>query len=266
MNARRLVMVGAIASMVVLGFIYFIHSGAPSAADNVHALELSNGATVTGVVMQLRPESYLVQAEGQCLLLAANDVRRVDGSRPGGPSLPYSESVPRVQETFEKILPTGEIELHSTFTVRNEGAELLTSVDWGVASHEIEQLDRTQVIDAYGNSLDLQVKDDPAIKGKRVSVTLPRPVLPGEEARLTTVIGNHGHAERTGNAWRYRINGDYPDNRLVTRAVLLPEGARIVSVSPEPLRQVSSPRHPLVIWRRYFVEGEVVPWEIHYEL
>jgi hypothetical protein len=266
MNARRLAMLGAIACMLVLGFVYFIHSGAPFAADNLHALELANGTTVKGVVMQLHPERYLVQTGGQCLLLAADQVRKVDGNQPGGPGLPFSGAVPRTQETFENILPTGEIELHSTFTVQNDGAAIMYSVDWGVAAHEIDQLDRTKVIDAYGNTLDLHVKDDPTIKGKRASVVFPRPVLPGEEARLTMVIGNSGRAERIGSAWRYRMDGDYPDNRLVTRSVLLPAGARITSVSPEPLRQISSTDRPLVVWRRYFVKGEIVPWEIHYEL
>jgi hypothetical protein len=216
--------------------------------------------------MRLQPETYLLQSDAQCVILTADDVRKFDGKGPAVPALITSGEVPRAQETFESILPNGEIEMHSTFTRVNDGREMLSRIDWGMAAHEVDQLDRYRVVDAYGNTLEVHSKDDPSIHGKRAWVDLPRPVLPGEVSRLTMIISDWSRVMREGAAWHYKMAGDYPDNRLVTRSVLLPAGARIVSVSPAPLHQITSGERPLIIWRRYFVPGEFVPWEIRYEL
>ncbi len=266
MRARRFAMVCALLGMGVLAVAFSLHEGAPRAAGVPRAIELTNGAEVTGALMRLRPETYLLQSDAGCLILTADQVRKIDGKIPGAPALNPTGAVPRTQETFESIQPGGEIELHSTFTRVNDGPEILTRIDWGIAAHEVDELDRYRVVDAYGNALEVHSKDDPSISGKRAWVDLPRPVLPGEEARLTMIVGGWSHAVREGSAWRYKMAGDYPDNRLVTRSVLLPAGARIVSVSPAPLHQITSGERPLVIWRRYFVQGEVIPWEIRYEL
>ena len=266
MNARRFAMICALLGTTVLGAVFLIRVSAPRAAGSPHAIELTNGTAVTGVLMRLRPESYLLQSDVQCVVLTADEVRKVDGKDPAGPALPAAGTVPRTQETLESILPSGEIELHSTFTRTNEGRDILSRIDWGMAAHEVGDLDRYRVVDAYGNQLDVHSKDDPSIHGKRAWVDLPRPVLPGEEARLTMIIAGWATAARDGAGWIYKMAGDYPDNRLVTRSVLLPAGARIVSVTPAPLHQITSGDRPLIIWRRYFVQGEIVPWEIRYEL
>jgi hypothetical protein len=95
---------------------------------------------------------------------------------------------------------------------------------------------------------------------------LPRPVLPGETLQFTIVYQQKEGVHRDGESWIYRHRGDYPDDRLVTRSVQLPAGAEVLSVNPEPLHQVTSEGGTLIIWRRYFVKGEVMPWEIRYKV
>jgi len=81
---------------------------------------------------------------------------------------------------------------------------------------------------------------------------------------LTTVFEEREQISRDGDDKVYRNMGDYPDNRLVTRTVVLPPGARIISVNPEPLYRVDTGDRTTVIWRRYFRSAERVPWEIRY--
>lgn len=58
----------------------------------------------------------------------------------------------------------------------------------GLGEREIPQLRHYRVLDACGTELPLQIEDDPAIHGQRVIVTLRRPILPGEEGRLTLIL------------------------------------------------------------------------------
>lgn len=266
MNARRFAMVAALIGLVVLSGLLVLRGGAPAATGTRHQIVLADGKTVEGTMLRLEPGRYLVQSETRCLILTADEIRKIDGKAPAPDALPTEGSIPRTQETFESISPGGVIELRSTIAVVNRGETILSKVDWGVAAHEIGQLERTRVIDAYGNETPMKVEDDPSIQGKRVRVEFARPVLPGEQARLTTIIAGWSAVKQEGSSWHYKMNGDYPDDRLVTRSVQLPSGARVVSISPEPAHTVTVAGRTLVIWRRYFVPGEVIPWEIRYEL
>ena len=186
---------------------------------------------------------------------------------PSVSGVPVTDRVERLQETFEDVGTNGEIELHSMIRMTNGGPAVLSSLNWGLAPHELGQLEHYRVADEFGNELPVRLQDHPTVKGgKLASVVLRRPVLPGEEMKLTTIIGAWSKVSRDGDAWVYRMAGDYPDNRLVTRSVLLPAGAEIVGVRPEPLHTVSVDGRQLVIWRRYFLQGETVPWEIRYKL
>jgi hypothetical protein len=231
-------------------------------------VELSNGTKVQGALLQVEQASYLVQTEKDCLLLTAGEVRSVDGRELSGPGGGAGGLVPRRNETFEVIQPDGGIDLHSVFVVRNAGSSVVAQTDWGMAAHELDQLPNTRVVDAYGNELAMRAEDDPSISGKRIHVEFPRPVLPGEELRLTIIVRSWGKVRREGDAWVYRVEGDYADDRLVTRSVLLPVGAEVQAIEPDPLQVIreGAGGRPLVAWRRYFMRGERVPWEVRYTL
>lgn len=268
MKARRFVSVAAAGACVLLGGMLITSPRAPQALGEQHEVELANGKKVQGALLRMEEASYLVQTDRDCLLLKAGEVRNVDGHALSAKSGNAGDRVPRRHETFEVIRPGGEIELHSILVVRNDGTSVITKTDWGMAAHEIDQIPNTRVVDAYGNELPLGVMDDPAIQGKRIHVDFPRPVLPGEELRLTMIVRSWGTVQRDGAVWVYKMAGDYPDDRLVTRSILLPAGARVESAQPEPLHvlSVGTDGQPLVIWRRYFLRGERVPWEVRYTL
>ena len=266
MKTRRIIMLSALGAMAVLLMLVALQRSGHSAGPDIRAVELRGGKTVNGILMELRQGTYLLQTEGECLILPAGEILRVDGKPAAAPDLPVSDRAPRLQETFEEISSDGRITLHSTLERANAGSEIIARVNWGLGKHELWQLEAYRIVDAFGNDLRYEVRDDPTIDGKRLWVDLARPILPGELMRLTVIYQEKEGVRREGDTWIYQMNGDYPDDRLVTRSVKLPAGAQIVSISPEPLHQVSSDDRSLVVWRRYFLAGENIPWQIRYRL
>lgn len=266
MNTRRILQTSALALMVVLLGLVIGQRTGRSAASGQHGVELRSGEKLVGSLLELAPGTVLLQTEGKCLVLTPEQIRAVDGAALPAPPVPVSARVERSQETFEVIGSDGAIELHSRQSRSNPGEGVFTKLDWGLAAWELPLLERTRVVDDLGNELPLRVGPDAASGGKRVEVTLPRPVLPGETMAITTIIGNWSKVTRDGDAWLYRMRGDYPDERLVTRSVLLPAGAQVASIRPEPLHRVRVGNRELVVWRRYFRAAEVMPWEIRYRL
>jgi hypothetical protein len=266
MHARRIVQTSALAVMLVLLGLVIGQRTGRSAATDQHGVELRGGEKLVGSILGLEQATFLLQTEGKCLILSPDEIRAVDGQAVAAPAVPVAAHVERSQETFEVIGPGGEIELHSRQSQVNPGSGIISDLDWGLAAWEVPLLDHYRVLDDLGNELPLRVEPDPAINGKRVHVTLPRPVLPGESMAITTIIGRYGKVARDGDAWLYRTQADYPDDRLVTRSVLLPAGARILSIRPEPLHRLPVGDRQLVVWRRYFRTAETMPWEIKYQL
>jgi hypothetical protein len=266
MKTRRIVMMSALAVMVVLFMLVVMQRTGLSAGPDLHAIELKGGKSAEGILMELHAGTYLLRTEGESLILPAHEIRKVDGKAPAKLDLPVSDRVPRLQETYEDVSADGRITLHSTHSYENRGSKIIKLIKWGLAKHELGHLETYKVVDAFGNELPVEVKDAKSSDRKRVTVHLARPNLPGETLQLTTIYEEKEGVRKQDDMWVYRIDGDYPDDRLVTRSVRLPAGAEIVSVSPEPLHQVTSGDRPLVVWRRYFMKGERIPWLIRYKL
>lgn len=265
MKPRRFFAIVSVLCLTVSVILLVRDRHASAAPQATHEIELTSGQKTNGVIMQLRPTAYLIQGTDRCLLFSEDEVRGVDGKGLGEARIPVADDVPLVYETLEKILPEGQVEGHYHFRTRNNGSTVLTELNWGIAPHEIARLEHYRVIDEFGMELPMRVEDDPRIAGKRVFVKLFRPALPGDEVRVTIIVREPG-ISRSGEDWVYRVEGDYPEKRLVTRSVLLPKGAQIVSVTPEPAYQTTSTDGALVVWRRFFVAGERNPWEVRYRL
>jgi hypothetical protein len=265
MKTRRIFVTASLLCLAIAVFFLVRERLATAAQPPTHEITLADGQKASGIIMQLRPTSYLLQGTDRCFVFSEDEIKSIDGKGVGYPRVPVAESVPLTFETLEKIQPDGRIEGRFHFRTRNTGSTVLTELNWGVAPHEIAELEHYRVLDEFGLELPMRVEDDPSIKGKRVFVTLLRPALPGDEIRITMVIQEPG-AIRSGEDWIYRNEADYPDKRLVTRSILLPKGARILSAMPEPLYQTVSSEGPVVVWRRYFAAGERTPWEIRYHL
>jgi hypothetical protein len=234
------------------------------AGPTMYDVELANGMNVEGLMFPLSEEVYVLQTEDRSLIVNARDIRGVDGkpTRSGVPVEP--DDLVIVHETFEDILPSGEIDVRSAIRHRNTGSKPVRELRWGMAPHELDRLDTYRVLDIFGNSMPVRVVGEQENGAKWVQVDLRRPLFPGEETWYTTRYLEPNGILRQDGVWTYRHRGDYPDNRLVTRSVLVPEGAEILSIEPEPLYKVQMGGRWLVVWRRYFFRYDVVPWEIRF--
>jgi hypothetical protein len=266
MKMRRILMVMALSLMTVLVVFLILRFTGGGRVGQAHTIGLRGGHSIEGALVELQESVYLVQTSDQCIILPREEIREIDGEPIALAEPQMVSRVPTLFKTFEDLSPHGEIEFHATDDYQNPGPGILCRVDWGLGPHELWQLETYQVFDEFGNPIPLRVEEDPKISGKRIHIELPRPVLPGETLRLTSIYRQQDGVMRDGETWIYRHRGDYPDDRLVTRTVRLPAGAEILSVAPEPLHQLASGGRKLVVWRRYFFKGEIIPWEIRYKL
>jgi hypothetical protein len=250
--------------LLVAMVLLCVASGA-AAEETVHEIELENGEVLKGIVVPASACTALVQTDDLSLEVPLQQIRALDGKsdlpvsllRDGRPLLRF--------DTFEELLPNGDVVLHASFSRRNAGGQTIQEIDWGVAPHELSMLEHWQVFDALGNALPLRIEDRED-GGKQVHATLVRPILPGETVQFTDRILQQGFVGQKDGLFLYRHRGDYPDDRLVTRMLRLPSGAQVVSVSPEPVQRLEIAGSPVVVWRRYFVAGEELPFELTYRL
>jgi hypothetical protein len=238
---------------------------AARATPQSREIVLANGETVSGLLLPANEPSFVLQTEDRSWIVRSKDIRRVDGE-PFPQPTSVAGDVVIAHETFEDVLPDGTIDVHSSIRHRNYGQTPTRELRWGMAPHELVYLDSYRMLDQFGNSMPLEVYEDGPDSGKRVKVTLVRPLFPGEEAWYTARFIETRGTGRDGDQWVYRHVGDYPEHRLVTRSVLLPEGADVVSITPDPLHRETVNGRELVVWRRFFMRGDRVPWEIRYRL
>jgi len=230
-------------------------------AEPVRDVELANGEKLKAIVIPASQCPVIVQSEDVCLEVPLEKIRRIDGNPHVADAL-RSERPPLLRnETFDELHADGNVVMRSGFERRNASSGTVHEIDWGIAPHEIPLLAHWRVFDELGNELAVRVEDREG-GAKHAYAKLVRPILPGETIRFTTEILFPDRVTRTDDGFRYRNVGDYPEDRLVTKMVKLPEGAEVVRVSPEPVQQFVADGAPYVVWRRYYAAGEETPLEV----
>lgn len=230
-----------------------------------HRIQLADGREIRGLVLPATECTWIVQSADLCLELTAAQIARVDG-KAGVAALLEEPSTPLLRtETFDEVLPNGDVVLHSSFARFNDGTTRVDRIEWGLAPHEIALLPHWQAFDEFGNELQIQVEKENG-EHPRARARLVRPIVPGETLRFTSRIRTSDLVTKEGNVLRYTHQGDYPEDRLVTKMVCLPSGATIVSVTPEPVQRFELDGKPYVLWRRYYVAGEKHPLQVRYRL
>ena len=242
---------------------------ARASKPEAHLVRLKDGAELSGLLLELQPARYLLQDAERCLVLKQDEIRSVDGEDlPGVPALEEAGGRKGVlsMEAFDRVHADGSLQTH--YTIRNGSPvkRVLTGTSWGLAPHEFEFLGSYRVVDRFGQELPLEVTRESEQGPGRITARFPRPVLPGEPLELIAGYRLEDYVIRDDGELVYRHAGDYPENRLVTRSVLLPMNAEVLKVSPEPLYHLETEQGPLVVWRHYFAKGERLPWEVRYRL
>jgi len=256
----------AIARALLLLGLSALTVDAAGAKEAEARIVLKDGRTIVGRLRALQESRYLVQgAEGgeQVVLeLPAAQIQSVDG-RAALPAYDPQQPV-RVTQAVEEVDAGGAVTSWFTMEVRNESRSLMTRVSWGVADWERERSSRLRVLDPFGHQLTPRL--EPRGEGQQVIIDLAVPVAPLETLVLSVGYHDEGLARREGDHWVYTFSGDYPDDRLLSRTVLLPAGATVIGADPQPSAQLDHERAPFVFWRRYYAAGERLPLTVRYRL
>jgi hypothetical protein len=235
------------------------------AAEPIRTVELTNGETLEAIVIPASECPVVVQTDDECVEVPLDAIRKLDGRSDVAEALRADRPPLLRNETFEELRADGDVLMHSSFSRMNRSATTRYEIDWGIAPHEVALLEHWKVYDEFGNELTLRVEDRSG-GAKHVFARLVRPILPGEVVRFTSEILFRDRMPNDGGTLTYRIVGDYPDDRLVSKMVKLPAGAQIEHVSPEPAQRFEVDGTPYVYWRRYYVTGEQMPLEVAFRV
>ncbi|MFQ6032279.1 MAG: hypothetical protein ACE5K2_05090 [Candidatus Zixiibacteriota bacterium] len=252
-------------SFLTLVLILCVSFNAYSQDQPIREIVLENGERLKGYIRPLDEGRFLIQTKDVYLEVTANQILQVDGSMNLTDLFRGDQRPLLTYRTYEELDSEGNLILYSHFTRKNSSDRIITELNWGKAPHELDSYQDERVYGQLGNELSMREvsRDD---GGRQVFVDLKVPVLPGEEMSHSHRFTVKNYAKRENGMWIYRHNGDYPENRLVVKMVRLPQGAEIVNISPEPVRNFEHDGYRYVAWRRYYVKGEVIPLTIEYRL
>jgi hypothetical protein len=242
----------------------------PAAAAEPWHVVLADGRRLEGTMLRTAPARYILQTATALYDLTDDDLDPQTFS-----TRSRQDAVP--ERRIHEIRHYDELHADGTATHwwsrrnENNGRFAITEHRFGFAPWEQLVADQRTWRDGFGNPL-TPVYDPPREKWasppkERVQVTLklPVPVAPGEEWTITCGETSAGASFKDGRFFFGR-SGDYAEDNLVWRKVRLPQGAKIVSVSPTPSAQFEQDGFQYVTWRRYYVKGERFPLEIVYTI
>ena len=121
-------------------------------------------------------------------------------------------------------------------------------------------------IDDQGRELPVTVSTEDG--GDRYTVSFIDPALPGERLTYKRISETPDLASKEGDIWTFRTDWPFgPQSYRYNETVMLPEGAEIVSVNPEPDRRfVAATGQPVLRYRAECGSNEHFIYTIQYRL
>lgn len=221
---------------------------------------------IVGYLRQVSESRFFLQSDDDVQSvtyeIGRSAIESVDG-RDEIPDAARGEDAVVEYATLETILPNGDVEYWYQHRATAKRAPL-TKVTWGVLPRELPMYESLEVFDQWGNRLHHAIVKESKDLYLAV-VTLEVPVGFNEDVVLNKRILLRGAAVRDGDLWTYARNTDFPEDRIFSRKVRLPEGAEFVSASHH--RTPWSDVEPLTVyWRRYCPEGTSDVMRVTYRL
>ncbi len=234
------------------------------------SVTLTDGAKHEGNFIRIEPGRYLLQTDDTLYELTDDDLDPETFSiRRRSDAAPKRRLIER--RDYVELHADGTGTFHWEMKLVNDTSKAITELRFGYAPWEREVADQRTYRDPFGNVL-VPEYDPPRHRWAdkpdqrvQVSLPLPVPVAPGETMTINADETSH-RIQMTADGLLYNMNGDYPENRLVWHKVRLPQGARISSINPEPVARFEQDGFEYVMWRRYYVKGEVAPLTVLYTL
>ncbi len=223
-----------------------------AAEERVSVLLNGHDEPIVGWLRQVSDSQYFLQSDSEngsvTYNIPGSEILSVDGKK----EIPASaQGSGRLLEfgTYEIIQANGDVEYWSRTTVTNTQSPR-THVTFGAQDRELATYREMEAFDQYGNRLEHYITPrDAGIYDVIIELAVPAGFQETIVLNLKTI--RHAAANIDDNGlWTYTRNSDFPEDRIFTRKVQLPEGAEFVSAThfASPWSDVL----PLTIyWRRY---------------
>ncbi len=250
-------------------------ASAATAEEHKVVLELKDGTTFRGEIRQVEPSVYVVQTPDEIAEITGAEMRKYLVTRTEGEIDEIIAQIERAAvtgerilryETFEVITHNGDVDFWSHTQSRNESSKVLTYIQWGAKERELDRYRTMTAFDKYGNRLTSRIEPREGTDLYNVIVDLAVPVLPGEKVDLAMRYVNKGFAKKDGDTFHFTFSGDFPEDRIYHRKVVLPAGAKIKSVEPKPWLQFEHDGRTVIVWHRYYPKFQELPLTVTYEL
>ena len=229
--------------------ILFAIADSAAAVEPVEVRLEGHDQPVRGFLRQISDARYLLQGTDVYYELTADQIVSVDGNQTIPRSVRGSGRLV-FSSFYEKLLPDGSVEFWDYTEATNDGSTFWTGTSWGAAAHEADEARHMTSYDVYGNELPMRLvpRDD---GGFRVEVDFLVPVAPGERTGLIVKVLRKGAVRHEGDTWSYTYNGDFAEDRHLTRKIELPAGAELIDTYTGSRRVELGDRIILVSQRYY---------------
>jgi hypothetical protein len=243
--------------------VLILSANLAAAAETVEVLLKGHDESLVGFLRQISDSRFLLQGDNVYHEFPGNQIVTVNG-KDDIPESVWNNGRLIFTSFYEKILPSGDVEVWSHNEVTNDLAWPLTGTDWGAAAWEEEQIRTMEVYDSYSNLLPVTIV--PLGDGTfRVEVDFLVPVAPRELLGLTLKVIRKGAARLEGEVWRYTYNVDFNEDRYLTRKIELPFGAEILEAYPG-CRKIKVEKRNILLSQRYYPAKTADPLTVEYKL
>jgi hypothetical protein len=232
------------------------------ADDTVTVKVRGLGDPVEGWLRKIDDSRWVLQGPDRYYEIDGADIESVDG-RKGEPKDSGKRVLPFT--SYDEVLPDGGVLSWNRMEIVHRERRPMTYVQWGAKPHELEwTYNDFHLFDDYGNELEVErtPRED---GGLSLRAELAVPVCENEKLTLVSRNVVKQWAWEENGVWTLSHNGDFPDDRLWVRKVRLPEGAEVLTVSPDA-DLFEHDGAPIVLWRRYYPKGVILPLTVTYRL
>ncbi|MGD9548388.1 MAG: hypothetical protein AB7V45_12695 [Candidatus Krumholzibacteriia bacterium] len=236
---------------------------AAAAEPEPQEIQLRDGKTLHGVIRQIRSSLYLVQTDQELYELSAEEIASVGGQ----PGVPPQENVTPLFPTMHRVVlrTDGVEEMWTAEEITNNHDQILTYAMFGANERELPSMRTMQAFDQFGNRLNVRIEPRAGTDLYNVFIDFVVPILPGETMRGSLRLEDPDGIVCKDGKCVNSFWGDFPEDRLLTRRVELPVGAKLLKVEPEPNLKYEHLGQTVVVWRRYYPARTGFPLVVEYE-
>lgn len=226
-------------------------------------IKLRDGRTLHGVIRQIRSSQYLVQTDEALYELTGEEITSV-GGKPGVPPLAQQKPLFRTGHRIQ-LGADGSLTMWSSEEIVNDHDQILTYAMFGAKEKELPAMRTMRAFDQFGNELGVRIEPRAGTDLHNVFVDFVVPILPGETMHGSLRWEDPDLITCADGTCVNRFWGDFPEDRLLTRRVELPVGAKLLKADPEPNLQFEHQGQTVIVWRRYYPARTGFPLVVEYE-